>query len=146
MYVIPAFFFLMELIFLFHYRKIYYYHQWLPNLWRKRTQGVRLIILSRDIILYLFLSLVRMLYLLYAIYIVLFTPYWQPGCMLLFLSAMPQLAVAFRIDGPDDRACLSHPLISGRHEWIRSFYSWSICFGHDSVLIKWTKVYKLRTK
>jgi len=99
MYVIPAFFFLMELIFLFHYRKIYYYHQWLPNLWRKRTQGVRLIILSRDIILYLFLSLVRMLYLLYAIYIVLFTPYWQPGCMLLFLSAMPQLAVAFRIDG-----------------------------------------------
>lgn len=54
---------------------------------------------SRDIILYLFLSLVRMLYLLYAIYIVLFTPYWQPGCMLLFLSAMPQLAVAFRIDG-----------------------------------------------
>lgn len=71
MYVIPAFFFLMELIFLFHYRKIYYYHQWLPNLWRKRTQGVRLIILSRDIILYLFLSLVRMLYLLYAIYIVL---------------------------------------------------------------------------
>lgn len=73
MYVIPAFFFLMELIFLFHYRKIYYYHQWLPNLWRKRTQGVRLIILSRDIILYLFLSLVRMLYLLYAIYIVLFT-------------------------------------------------------------------------
>lgn len=32
-------------------------------------------------------------------YIVLFTPYWQPGCMLLFLSAMPQLAVAFRIDG-----------------------------------------------
>lgn len=37
MYVIPAFFFLMELIFLFHYRKIYYYHQWLPNLWRKRT-------------------------------------------------------------------------------------------------------------
>ncbi len=66
MYVIPAFFFLMELIFLFHYRKIYYYHQWLPNLWRKRTQGVRLIILSRDIILYLFLSLVRMLYLLYA--------------------------------------------------------------------------------
>ena len=29
MYVIPAFFFLMELVFLFHYRKIYYYHQWL---------------------------------------------------------------------------------------------------------------------
>lgn len=84
MYVIPAFFFLMELIFLFHYRKIYYYHQWLPNLWRKRTQGVRLIILSRDIILYLFLSLVRMLYLLYAIYIVLFTPYWQPGCCCFF--------------------------------------------------------------
>lgn len=79
MYVIPAFFFLMELIFLFHYRKIYYYHQWLPNLWRKRTQGVRLIILSRDIILYLFLSLVRMLYLLYAIYIVLFTPLLAAG-------------------------------------------------------------------
>ena len=41
-----------------------------------------------------------MLYLLYAIYIVLFTPILAAGLhAAFFLSAMPQLAVAFRIDG-----------------------------------------------
>jgi hypothetical protein len=98
-YLIPLFFLVMELIFLFNYRKIYYYMQVLPSIWKHRTKGIRLVIVSRDVLFFLLHYIVRILYLIYCIYIVLFTPYWQPGCMLLFISSLTQMAVSFRISG-----------------------------------------------
>ena len=98
-YAIPLFFLIMELVFLFHYRKLYYYMQVLPPLWKRRPKGVRLIIISKDVLHFLLYDVVRLLYMIYYTYIVLFTPYWQPGCMLLFISSLTQLAVTFRISG-----------------------------------------------
>jgi hypothetical protein len=99
LFFIPLFFMAAEIFFLLHHRFFYYYLQVLPRLFNRISKRTRVIILSKDIFIFLGFYLIRLFFFAYCFYIVFFTETWEPGCMLLLISALTQMAVLFRIDG-----------------------------------------------
>jgi len=91
----------MEVVFLIRYKAVYYYMQLIPRILRKREQSpVHIIIVDQGLLLFILFYLARLGFFLYCLFLIVFTDdLWQPGCMLLFLSSLEQLAVYYQVTG-----------------------------------------------
>lgn len=65
---------------------------------RKNVQKVQVVFIDRTAVFFLFYLLIDMLFLFYCIWLI-SGDGWQPGCMLLLLSALESYGVQGRIDG-----------------------------------------------
>ena len=99
MRVIPLLFVCTEVLAAVFYKRFYFYVQFFSDLVNKPEKGkTKVIVIDNMALIFLCALIIHLALLFYCLYLM-FIGQWQPGCMLLILSALESHAVKANISG-----------------------------------------------
>lgn len=104
MKIFPIIFILIEIVSIIYYKRLYFFLATISSLVdARKTEKMRIVLIDKFTLLIAAYFLGHIVFMLYCVFLI-FSPTWQPGCMLLLLSSLESYGVKAQIPGAFQRA------------------------------------------